>query len=140
MNLRSIFYIAAGAVLVGAAWQSFGGMGVAMVITGIATWMLLHVTRIMHVMKKAAQRPKGFVTSAVMFNARLKPKVNLLYVIGMTNSLGEQLTPLDEQPEIFRWTDASGSHVTCEFLAGKLVKWTLYRPPETDEAGNPPAP
>jgi hypothetical protein len=140
MNLRTALYIGVGALLLGAAWQSFGGMGVAIAITGIVTWMLLHVTRVMHVMKKAAARPKGYVSSAVMFNARLKPKVTLLYVMGMTSALGELLSPPDEQPEIFRWTDEGGSHVTCEFRDGKLVKWTLYRPPEPEPAGNAPAP
>ena len=31
--------------------------------------------------------------------------------------------------EIYRWTDGTRSHVTCEFRQGKLVKWTLERPP-----------
>ncbi|MCC2635623.1 MAG: glycerate kinase [Ramlibacter sp.] len=46
----------------------------------------------------------------------------------MTRSLGEQLSPKDEQPEVYRWTDGSASHVTCTFADGKLVKWELVRP------------
>jgi hypothetical protein len=51
----------------------------------------------------------------------------------MTGALGEQLSAKDEQPELYRWTDGTNSHVTCEFANGKLVKWTLYRPPAPDE-------
>ena len=40
--------------------------------------------------------------------------------------------------EIYRWTDGTNSHVTCEFANGKLVKWTLSRPPAPDEGS--PAP
>ena len=49
----------------------------------------------------------GYVGSAVMLNAKLKPGVNLLHVMAMTGALGEQLSPKDEQPEIYRWTDGS---------------------------------
>lgn len=34
-------------------------------------WALLHYTRLVNVMKKAANRPIGYVGSAVMLNARL---------------------------------------------------------------------
>ena len=54
--------------------------------------------------------------------------MNLLHVVAMTRALGELLSPKDEQPEVYRWTDGSGSHVTCEFADGKLVKWELVRP------------
>jgi hypothetical protein len=38
----------------------------------------------MNVMRKAANRPMGYVGSAVMLNARLKPGVNLMHVVAMT--------------------------------------------------------
>ena len=43
-----------------------------------------------------------------------------LHVVALTRALGEQLSPKEEQPELFRWTDAAASHVTCEFRNGKL--------------------
>ena len=48
--------------------------------------------------------------------------------ITMTQSLGERLSPADTDPEIYRWTDGTQSHVTCEFANGRLQKWTLERP------------
>ncbi len=70
-----------------------------------------------------------------MLNAKLKPGVNLLHVMAMTRAMGELQSPEGQQPEIFRWTDNGGSHVTCEFREGKLVQWMLFRPPE--ETGAP---
>ena len=128
MNLRNIFVPAGviGLVLVG--YASAGWPGVAAVVGGLVMWALLHFTRLMNVMKKAANRPMGYVGSAVMLNARLKPGVNLMHVMAMTQSLGERLSPADTDPEIYRWTDGTQSHVTCEFIHGRLQKWTLERP------------
>jgi hypothetical protein len=125
---RILFPILAGVALVGA-WQGYGWGGVALVGGAIVMYLLLHFNRLMHVIKKASDRPKGYVGSAVMLNAKLKEGVNLLHVMALTESLGEQLSPQGVQPEIFRWTDGTHSSVTCEFKAGKLVQWTLYRPP-----------
>ena len=137
MTLRNIFVPAGviGLVLVG--YASAGWPGVAAVVGGLVMWALLHFTRLMNVMKKAANRPMGYVGSAVMLNARLKPGVNLMHVMAMTQSLGERLSAADVQPEVYRWTDGTQSHVTCEFRHGKLVKWTLVRP-EGEAAATPP--
>jgi hypothetical protein len=103
-------------------------------------WMLLHFTRMMKVLQRASHRPVGYCDSAVMLNAKLRPGVNLLHVMAMTKALGEQLTPKQEQPEIYRWTDGSASHVTCEFAGGKLVKWALFRPEPPPEEPAAPQP
>jgi len=141
MNLQRILVPAGCLLLLGVAWRSYGWAGVAVAGGALVMWLLLHFTRLMTVLKRAADRPIGVVASAVMLNARLKPGVNLMHVIAMTRSLGEQRSPKDEQPERFRWTDGGGSHVTCEFRGGKLVSWTLERPaPEPDQpSGEPPA-
>ena len=134
MNLRNIFVPAGviGLVLVG--YASAGWPGVAAVVGGLVMWALLHFTRLMNVMKKAANRPMGYVGSAVMLNARLKPGVNLMHVMAMTQSLGERLSAENAQPEVYRWTDGTRSHVTCEFATGRLQKWTLERPQAEAEA------
>jgi hypothetical protein len=134
MNWKNFAYPLLGLVMLVVAFQRFGWMGVAAVTGGLVMWALLHITRTMQVLKKAADRPIGYVASAVMLNAKLKPGVNLLHVMAMTRSLGELRSPKDTQPEIFRWTDGSQSHVTCEFYGGKLVKWVLERPTEPTEA------
>ena len=134
MNLRNIFVPAGviGLVLVG--YASAGWPGVAAVVGGLVMWALLHFTRLMNVMKKAANRPMGYVGSAVMLNARLTPGVNLMHVMAMTQSLGERLSAENAQPEVYRWTDGTQSHVTCEFANGRLQKWTLERPQAEAEA------
>jgi hypothetical protein len=139
MNLQQILMPVLGAVLVAAAWHLYGWGGVAIAAGGIVMWMLLHFTRLTHVLSRASKRPVGFVASAVMLNARLKPGVNLLHVLAMTGALGERVSGENEQPEIYRWTDGGASSVTCDFAKGRLVKWTLTRPPQPaaeSSAGN----
>jgi hypothetical protein len=138
MNLQKILVPVLGVVIVAAGWRAYGWGGVALTTGGILMWALLHFNRAMQVLKRAGDRPIGYVDSAVMLNAKLKPRVNLLHVIAMTRALGELVSPQNEQPEIWRWTDSSASHVTCEFVNGKLVKWTLYRPPAPQEASTAP--
>jgi hypothetical protein len=110
------------------AWQAFQWAGIALAAGGVVMWILLHFTRMVTILKKAADRPIGYVASAVMLNAKLKKGATLMHVIAMTRSLGELLSEKDTQPEVFRWTDAGQSQVTCTFVGGKLTEWTLARP------------
>ena len=111
-----------------AAYTQYKWPGVAIVATGLVTWALLHFSRMMQVLKRAANRPMGYVDSAVMLNAKLQKGKTLMHVIAMTKALGELLSVKDAQPEVFRWTDGTKSHVTCTFLGGKLQSWELFRP------------
>lgn len=111
------------------AGRQYGWAGVAAVGGGLVMWLLLHWTRMMTVMKRAADRPVGWVASAVMLNAKLKPGVNLMHVIAMTRSLGERLSAEGEEPERYRWTDNGGSTVTVTLQGGRVTTWELQRPP-----------
>ena len=128
MNLQRILVPIFGALLVVAGWRAYGWGGLAVVAGGLVMWGLLHFTRITRILSRTSDRPVGYVGSAVMLNAKLKPGVNLLHVLAMTQALGERLSAEGEQPEIYRWTDGGASSVTAEFANGKLVKWTLVRP------------
>jgi hypothetical protein len=128
MNFQKIIVPVAGLAAVVLAYRFYGWPGVAAVVTALAMWMLLHFTRMMQVLKRAANRPIGYVDSAVMLNAKLKPGMTLLHVIAMTRALGELQSVKDEQPELFRWTDGTQSHVTCTFVGGKLTQHELFRP------------
>ena len=132
MNLRNILVPLCVLVLIVFGFTAYGWAGVAAVVGGLVMWALLHFTRLVNVMKKAAKRPIGYVGSAVMLNARLTEGVNLMHVVAMTQALGEQLSAEGADPEIYRWTDGTRSHVTCEFRQGKLVKWALERPAADD--------
>ena len=140
MNFRKILPPILGVVLIAAAWQGYGWPGVALVAGGIVMWVLLHFNRMMQALKRAAGRPVGYVDSAVMLNAKLKAGVNLLHVLALTRSLGQLQSVKDQQPEIYRWTDGSESHVTCEFAGGRLVKWEMVRPAAAPAGGETPAP
>jgi hypothetical protein len=130
MNFQKYLIPAAGLALLVAAYLTQGGAGVAVVVSVLVMWMLLHFTRMMQVLKRATGRPVGYVDSAVMLNAKLKPKASLMHVLAMTRALGELRSPKDTQPEIFRWTDGANSHVDCTFVNGKLASHSLVRPAE----------
>ena len=128
MQFQKILVPVGSVILVAAAYRAYGWGGVAISVAGLVMWLLLHFTRMMQVLKRAANRPIGYVGSAVMLNAKLRPGVTLLHVVAMTKALGELISVKDVQPELFRWTDGTQSFVTCEFAGGKLVKWELVRP------------
>ena len=130
MDWRKIVVPVGALALLYAGWYSSGWGGVAFVVGGLVMFMLVHFSRLMGVLNRAAKSPKGYVGSAVMLNAKLKQGVNLLHVMAMTRSIGEALSKEGEEPELFRWTDDGGSSVTCEFVRGRLAKWTLARPDE----------
>ncbi len=130
--IQRVFYPLAGILLVAAAYRAYGWVGVAAVVSGLVMWLLLHFTRTMKVLQRASQRPVGHVDSAVMLNARLQAGHSMLHVVALTRALGAQQSEKNAQPEVFRWTDASGSHVTCTFFQGKLRSWELVRPEPAD--------
>ena len=143
MNLRNILVPLGAVALIGFGFSAYGWAGVAAVVGGLVMWALLHFTRLVNVMKKAAKRPIGYVGSAVMLNAKLKPRMPLLNVIALTRSLGERLSAEGAEPEVYRWRDPGDSHVTTEFEGGRLLRWQLQRPPvpsEPDAAPPLPAP
>ncbi|MDB5742086.1 MAG: hypothetical protein JWR68_401 [Polaromonas sp.] len=137
MNLQKILIPVAGVAAFALAYRVAGWSGVLVIVTALVMWLLLHFTRMMNVLKRAANHPIGHVSSAVMLNAKLKPGMTLLHVVAMTRSLGQQLSEKDAQPEVFCWTDGTQSQVTCTFVDGKLASHVLLRP----DQGEPlPAP
>lgn len=140
MNWRNAWVPLVGAVLVVASYRTYGWMGVAVAVSFLVMWLLLHFTRLMAILRKAADHPVGHVGSAVMLNAKLRAGVPLMHVVAMTRSLGALQSPENTQPEVYRWSDAGGSHVTCEFLHGRLTAWTLARPSSPEEPPAMPAP
>ncbi len=109
------------------AYRAYAWPGVAMAATGLVMWMLLHVTRVLLVLRRTAQRPVGTVASAVMLHARLAHGMTLLQVLALTRSLGQREGSADSEPEHYRWTDGSGAQVGCTFEKGRLAQWELMR-------------
>ncbi|MEO7940519.1 MAG: glycerate kinase [Burkholderiaceae bacterium] len=124
----------AGIALMALAWQRFGWQGIVVVVTALVLWLMLHFNRTMQVLRRAADRPLGYVDSAVMLNAKLKPGVTLLHVVAMTRSLGQLQTVKDAQPEVYRWRDNGDSYVDATFLGGRLTVWELVRPTQPPDA------
>jgi len=133
MKFQNILIPIGGVLLVLGSYRAWGWPGVAFAVGGLMLWAMLHFTRLMHVLKRAADRPLGHVDSAVMLHSKLKPGQSLLHVLALTHALGEQVSPSDSQPERFRWTDASEASVICDFQDGKLVRWELHRSQHDEE-------
>jgi hypothetical protein len=128
MNLQKILVPLAVVGAAAVAWQSYGWKGIVVVVSVLMFGILLHFSRMMQVLKRAAHRPVGYVDSAVMLNAKLKPGATLLHAVALTRSLGLLKSIKGEQPEVFEWKDGSESVVTCTFVGGKLAHHKLVRP------------
>ena len=127
MTWKRILTLAIAVALGAGAWRAGGWAGLALAASALVLWFLLYYTRLIQVMKRAADRPIGYVGSAVMLNAKLKPRQALLHVIALTQALGERLSPEGAEPEVYRWTDPGGSHVTAGW-SGPLPSPSHPRP------------
>lgn len=128
MKFQSILLPLGCIALAVAGYRAWGWPGLALAVGALVMWQLLHFTRMLQVLKRAADRPIGYVGSAVMLHSKLRPGLPLLHVVAMTCALGQLESPQDTQPERFRWTDGSQASVLCVFLGGKLQSWELTRP------------
>jgi hypothetical protein len=129
MRIQSIVVPAAVVAAAVVSWLQMGWQGLALVSGALVMWGMLHITRLLTIFKRTANRPVGYVDSAVMLNAKLRKGVPLIHVLALTRSLGVLQGEKTGQSEVFLWTDAGGSHVTCTFTAGRLMAWELWRPP-----------
>lgn len=123
MNAKLGWTLAVLAVALG--YLQYGWQGVLLAVSGIVFWLLMQFTRALRAMRAAGGAPVGLVASAVMLHAGLKRGQRLMDVILLTRSLG---TKLGENPETYRWQDASGASVVVELVNGRVTGWTLQRP------------
>ncbi len=139
MNFQRILVPVLALAALGLAFHYYRWMGVAAVGSMMVMWVLLHFTRLMQILQRAAKRPIGYVDSAVMLHAKLKPGMTLMHVIAMTRSLGELRSEKDTQPEVYRWKDNSDSYVDARFAGGRLTGHEMVRPAPPQATGEPPA-
>jgi hypothetical protein len=140
MNLQRFLVPAGCLVLAAWAYRTSGWHGILLVAGGLVMWLLMQYTRVMAVLRRANNRPVGTVASAVMLNAKLKKGAALLHAVALTKSLGALRTPEGAEPEVYRWTDNSGSFVDATFVHGKLDAWRLTRPAADDAGSAAPPP
>ncbi len=135
MDARIGWALAVAAVALGY-WQ-YGWQGVLLAVSATVFWLLMQFTRALRAMRTAGGAPVGHVASAVMLHARLKKGQRLMDIILLTRSLGQKLA---DDPETFRWADASGAAVTVELVQGRCLRWSLVRPDDADTGslGNGP--
>lgn len=109
-------------------YRAYGWAGLALAGGTLVMWALLHMSRMLVVLRRTAQNPIGCVASAVMLHARLERGMPLLKVLALTRTLGQMLSAPGSEPARYQWTDASQATVRCNFAHGKLVDWELLRP------------
>jgi hypothetical protein len=124
MNPVSGWILALLALAVG--WWQYGARGLVLAFTVIVFWLMLQFNRSMRVLRRAAESPLGSIPSAVMFNAKLRPRMQMLEVLNMTRSLGRRVDP--DNDEILAWRDEGGSEVVVSFKDGRIAQWKLERP------------
>jgi len=115
--------LAAATLAVG--WFGYGARGVALAVSVIAFWLLLQFSRLVRVMRSAAESPLGHVDNAVMLQAKLHAGLPMARVVALTKSLGHRA---DDRSEVFTWTDDGGAAVTVTFANGRCASWVLTRP------------
>ncbi len=121
-------------VAAGAGWLNYGWQGLMVVATATVFWLLLQFNRAVKVMKNAGHAPVGSVASAVMLNAKLKPGMRMLQVVGLTRSLGRKTgNAIDAVPETWVWADEGGASVTVLMAGSGVVSWQLSRDGGVDE-------
>ena len=116
------------AVLSVMAYRAYGWAGIALGLGALVMWVLMHMSRILVVLRRTAQRPVGTVASAVMLHSRLERGMALLQVLALTQAMGQRVDSTDPEVEAYLWTDTSDASVRCSFANGKLVDWQLQRP------------
>ena len=109
------------------AHRAYGWPGLALAAGGVVMWALLHMTRMLKVLQRAADRPVGTVASAVMLNSRLWRGMTLLQVLADTRALGKRVGELEAANEQYQWADDACATVRCTFVKGKLAHWELIR-------------
>ncbi|HEX6361671.1 MAG TPA: hypothetical protein VFZ93_01850, partial [Albitalea sp.] len=99
--------------------------------TAIVFWLLLQFNRAMRAMRNAAALPVGYVHSAVMLHAKMKPGLTMMQLVGLAKSLGRKVS---DDPERYEWTDESGARLTVSLHRGRVASWDLHR----DAPAEPP--
>lgn len=133
-TLKLLLWLSAAVALLMAGFVFRGWPGFMLALGAVVFFVLLHLSRVLRVLRAAASSPKGFVSSAVMLNSRLQAGMTLLQVVQHTRALGEPQGPLGQAEEVYRWQDPGGAWLDGRFRAGRLASWQLSRP--SDAAGH----
>ena len=132
MNAAVGWALAVAAVAAG--YVSYGWPGVLLALSVVVFWLLLQFSRAMRLMRQAAQKPIGSVTSALMLQTRLRQGMLLNNVLKLTGSFGSRAAAeaADEKPadkEVYTWADAGGDALQVTLFDGKVTAWELQRAP-----------
>lgn len=136
--LRSLLFPALALALCVAAWRSYGWQGLLLAALMISFWVLLHFTKLMRLLRAAADQPIGDVRDVRQLQARLKPGMPLHEVVRHAGCLGQRLPDEDQTgTERFAWQDPEGRALHLTFRQGRLSH--IARQDSASPAEEPPA-
>ena len=116
------------AVALGVGYVGYGWPGVLLALTVIMFWLLMQFSRALRTMRRAAGRPVGVVTSAVMMHAGLHAGMGLPQIMVLTGSLGLKVAGAPgADTDSYAWRDAGGDEVVVDLKGGVLSGWRLQR-------------
>ena len=113
---------------------AYGWPGVLLALSVVVFWLLLQFSRALRLMRRAAQRPIGSVTSALMLQTKLRQGMLLADVMKLTGSFGSLAATAEETKkptakEVYTWTDTGGDALQVTLTDGKVTAWQLQRAP-----------
>ena len=130
MNLRKVLVPLGGLVLLGVAYRGYGWPGVALAGGAIVMFLLLHFNRVMQALKRAADRPIGYV--AERGDAQRQAQAGRdAAARGGDDALARRAALAEgrSSPRPIRWTRWRRLVCRCASSStASLREWTLVRP------------
>lgn len=137
--LRSLLFPALVLALCYAGWKSYGWQGLLLAVLMSSFWVLLHFTKLMRLLRAAANRPLGAVDDVRALQGRLKPGMPMHEVVRQAACLGKrQEGPSEEATEDFVWHDPQGRTLHLRFDHGRLRRIERREAPPADLPGGQP--
>ncbi|THU01467.1 glycerate kinase [Lampropedia puyangensis] len=126
-NVKTLVWLVAAVSVLMVGYYNRGWAGFMLVLGAVVFFILLHLTRVMKILKVASGTPKGRISSAIMLNSKLKQGMTLLQVVQLTRAIGEVQGDPNAPQVCHRWTDPGGAWVDAVFVNSKLQNWQFGR-------------
>jgi len=137
--LRSLLFPALVLALSYAGWKSYGWQGLLLALLMSSFWVLLHFTKLMRLLRAAANRPLGAVDDVRVLQGRLKLGMPMHEVVRQSACLGKrEAGASDGTSEDFVWHDPQGRTLHLRFDHGRLRRIERRDAPAADQPGSQP--
>ncbi|MEZ5662631.1 MAG: hypothetical protein R3E94_03775 [Burkholderiaceae bacterium] len=139
--LRSLLFPALVLALCYIGWRTYGWQGLLLAALMSSFWALLHINKLIRLMRAAASRPLGELEDVRALQQRLKPGMPMHEVVRQAGCLGKRQDAGDgDSPrhEDFVWHDAQGRTLHLRFDHGRLRRIERRDAPASGETPGQP--